>query len=256
MSFKPYETLITLTYAMCICSVYLMWVNNEMIWLIAVFIASWFNHFIFSLNHRLISHKSFTARNKFIHNSIILLNVFQFSHSPLRFSMLHRHHHAYADVPGKDVHGPTTGLWESVIGWEYNTKKTIKELNIKLPRDLMRDKFLVWFDTHFYKILFVTSLIVCIISWKLFLYVMIPGSVFFKLTASYFSNYHNNLFGYVNYDLGQDTAKNNVLSNVFTFGEGWHNNHHAHPNNWQFGQKWWEWDPTAFMINHFLMERK
>jgi stearoyl-CoA desaturase (delta-9 desaturase) len=32
------------------------------------------------------------------------------------------------------------------------------------------------------------------------------------------------------------------------WGEGWHNNHHADPMNWRFGQKWWQIDVTAYII--------
>jgi len=253
---KPYEFMITLFYVLCVYSVYLMWSNNDLIWLLAAPIAGWCNHFIFSLNHRMIAHKAFKARNKFIHNAIIFLNVFQVSHSPMRFAMFHRHHHGHADIPGKDIHGPTMGFWESVIGWEYNLEGTFKRLNIKIPKDLMRDQFLVWMDKNFYKVLFVVSVVVYLISWQAFWYVMVPGSVWFRLSASYFSNYHTSYFGYTNYELGRDTAKNSVLANIFTCGEGWHNNHHAQPGNWKYGQKSWEWDPPQWAIRNFLGEAK
>jgi fatty-acid desaturase len=249
---KPYEATITLFYILCVVSIYMMWINDDLIWLIAMPIAGWVNHFIFSLNHRMIAHKSFKARNKFIHNLIIFLNVFQVSHSPMRFAMFHRHHHRHADVPGKDIHGPTMGFLESVVGWEYNLEETFKRLNIKIPKDLMRDHFLVWIDKHFYKILFSVSVIIYLISWQAFWYILIPGSVWFRLSASYFSNYHTSYFGYVNYDLGPDTAKNSILANIFTCGEGWHNNHHAFPSSWKYGRQPWEWDPPQWAIKNFL----
>ena len=252
MKIKSYELLVSTFYVLFFISLYLMYINNDLLWLALMPITSWANHFIFSLNHRMIAHKAFTAKNKFIHNSIIALNVFQVSHSPLRFAILHRHHHGHADVPGKDVHGPTMGFWESVFGWEYNADKTIKRLNIKLPKDLLRDNFLMWFDKNYFAILFAVFLIVHLISWKAFWYVIVPGSVFFRLSASYFSNYHTSYFGYKNYDLGNDTAKNSFLSNIFTCGEGWHNNHHSQPGAWNFSRKWWEWDPPAFAIKHLL----
>jgi stearoyl-CoA desaturase (delta-9 desaturase) len=116
----------------------------------------------------------------------------------------------------------------------------------------MRDKFLLWYDKHYYKILALTGLIIYLIDWKLFWYIFIPGAIWFRITAGLLTNYYLSYFGYTNYDLGTDTAKNSFLVNIFTFGEGWHNNHHAQPGNYRIGHKWWEWDPTAFIITHFL----
>lgn len=255
MFLKPYEFTLTLFYALAALALVIMWTNNDLMWLLAVPVMGWFNHFWFSLNHRMIAHRSFKARNKFVHNLIIAMGVFQVSHSPMRFAMFHRHHHSNTDIPGVDIHGPTTTLWESVVGWEYNLEETFKKQNIKIPKDLMRDASVVWMDKHFYKLLAAASIITFLISWQLFLYVFVLGSVWFRLTASYFSNYHTSFFGYTNYDLGRDQSKNSIFANIFTFGEGWHNNHHAQPGNWHYGQKWWEWDPPQFAIKHFLGEK-
>ncbi len=252
---NPYELTITLFYVMTVISVCLMWYNNDLVWLLAVPVAGWVNHFFFSLNHRMISHRAFEARNKFIHNLIIVMNVFQVSHSPLRFAMVHRHHHSHADVPGSDIHGPTQGFWESVVGWEYHLGESVKQHRIKIPKDLLRDKFLVWFDTHYYKILILTCVATYLISWQAFWYVLVPGSVWFKLSANYLTNYHTSHFGYTNHDIGKDTAKNSIFANIFNCGEGWHNNHHANPGAWRYGEKWWEWDPPGFVIKHFLKKR-
>lgn len=249
---RPYEATITLFYALCIFSFYLMWTSNELIWLFAMPIAGTVNHFFFSLNHRMIAHKAFKARNELIHKLIILANVFQVSHSPLRFAMIHRHHHGHADVPGKDIHGPTMGFWETVVGWEYDLENTVKRLGIKIPKDLMRDQFLVWFDKHYYRLLFAVCAIAWLVDWRIFWYIIVPGSVWFRLTGSYFSNFHTSYFGYINHDLGHDTAKNSVFANIFTCGEGWHNNHHARPGDWRYGQKSWEWDPPQWAIKRFL----
>lgn len=251
---NPYDATITLVYVLFLFSIYLMWTNNELQWLLIMPFYGMINHFIFSLNHRMIAHRSFKARNKFVHNAIIFLNVFQVSHGPMRFAMFHRHHHAYADVPGKDIHGPTLGFWESVIGWEYNLEKKFNKLKIKIPRDLIRDPFLIWMDRHFYKVLIIISIIIYLIHWKAFWYIMVPGTVWFKISAGYFGNYHTSYFGYTNYNLGNDTAKNSILANIFTCGEGWHNNHHASPSSWKYGQQWWEWDPPQWLIKNFLIK--
>ena len=39
-----------------------------------------------------------------------------------------------------------------------------------------------------------------------------------------------------------------ILTGMFVWGEGWHNNHHANPNDWRFGQKWWQIDVAGYLI--------
>jgi stearoyl-CoA desaturase (delta-9 desaturase) len=59
------------------------------------------------------------------------------------------------------------------------------------------------------------------------------------------------MFGYRNYDV-KDLSQNNVILGYLGWGQGWHNNHHAHPANYDFGSgtsgKWWEWDPCRIFI--------
>jgi len=45
-----------------------------------------------------------------------------------------------------------------------------------------------------------------------------------------------------------DLSMNNPLVGVLAFGEGWHNNHHADPSQWNQTIKWWELDPTSWII--------
>jgi stearoyl-CoA desaturase (delta-9 desaturase) len=35
---------------------------------------------------------------------------------------------------------------------------------------------------------------------------------------------------------------------LVTLGEGWHNNHHAFPRSARHGLRWWEFDPTYYLI--------
>jgi stearoyl-CoA desaturase (delta-9 desaturase) len=40
----------------------------------------------------------------------------------------------------------------------------------------------------------------------------------------------------------RDDSRNNLWVALITFGEGWHNNHHAHPTSARHGLAWWEFD--------------
>ena len=61
------------------------------------------------------------------------------------------------------------------------------------------------------------------------------------------THYH----GYKTYKVN-DHSTNSWIANVYTLGEGWHNNHHAKPNQMRQGEQWWEWDLPAFIIERFL----
>lgn len=55
------------------------------------------------------------------------------------------------------------------------------------------------------------------------------------------------MYGYKNFDT-TDQSHNNVFMSILTFGESWHNNHHANAMSWKQGVKWWEIDPTSWII--------
>jgi stearoyl-CoA desaturase (delta-9 desaturase) len=69
--------------------------------------------------------------------------------------------------------------------------------------------------------------------------VIIPATI--SIWASTISNYMNHKWGYKTF-VTTDNSRNNWLNAIFTFGEGWHNNHHARPGEWYFGHRWWELD--------------
>jgi stearoyl-CoA desaturase (delta-9 desaturase) len=45
-----------------------------------------------------------------------------------------------------------------------------------------------------------------------------------------------------------DDSRNNWLLAIFTMGEGWHNNHHACQSSVRQGFRWWEYDPTFYLL--------
>src|SRR5262249_21968236 len=45
-----------------------------------------------------------------------------------------------------------------------------------------------------------------------------------------------------------DDSRNNWLLAIITMGEGWHNNHHACQSSVRQGFRWWEYDPTYYVL--------
>lgn len=251
MRISKYEIVVLSTFIMSVYGLYQLVSNNEWIWLLGTWLMIRVNHMCLSLHHRMISHRSFDAGKPYKRYLIILLSTLQVNHSPLRYAIIHRHHHQNSDTE-KDIHGPSVGFWNNVF-WEFFLEDKFTKLQIRIPKDLLRDRFLVMYDRHYYKILFGISLIIYLISAKFFWYVFIPASVLWKLEANLLINWYCHRYGYKNYYIEPDKAKNSILSGVLTMGEGWHNNHHANPGNYNFRCKWYEFDPTAWLIKKYFI---
>jgi stearoyl-CoA desaturase (delta-9 desaturase) len=65
--------------------------------------------------------------------------------------------------------------------------------------------------------------------------------------STWFVNSATHIWGYRNYDT-TDKSRNLWWVAVLAYGEGWHNNHHAHPRLAKAGHRWWELDPTWWAI--------
>jgi stearoyl-CoA desaturase (delta-9 desaturase) len=65
--------------------------------------------------------------------------------------------------------------------------------------------------------------------------------------STWFVNSATHLWGYRNYDT-RDASRNLWWVAILAYGEGWHNNHHAHPAIAPAGHKWWELDITWWSI--------
>ena len=52
-----------------------------------------------------------------------------------------------------------------------------------------------------------------------------------------------------------DQSRNNWLLALLTMGEGWHNNHHAYQASVRQGFRWWEYDPTYYMLRVAVLVR-
>jgi stearoyl-CoA desaturase (delta-9 desaturase) len=63
------------------------------------------------------------------------------------------------------------------------------------------------------------------------------------LHSTWLVNSASHMWGYRNYEI-KDKSRNNWWVALITYGEGWHNNHHAYPRMANHGHRWWEIDIT------------
>ncbi len=211
--------------------------------------------------HRLFSHRSFQCGKamRFLLGIAGSMAV----QGPLFFwSATHRKHHKYSDREG-DPHSPhiensekisVKGFLHAHVGWMITGNKPLNYIH--LVPDLIRDK-VAFRINRLYFVWVLTGLVLPAITGGLFTLTW-PGVLeglffggFFRIFMVHQSTWTVNsichLFGSTSYATN-DRSKNNYLFALFTFGESWHNNHHAFPTSPNLGLKWWQLDLTYKVI--------
>lgn len=190
--------------------------------------------------HRLLSHRSYKTK-KIIEYFLSLCGLLTTIGSPLAWVALHRQHHAHAETEN-DPHSPyQIGWFNAWFGfWK------IERINTHLVKDLKKEWFYRFTHRHYLFIIFVYNFILYLINplYPIFVYA-IPAVLVLHSTSAIIVIAH--MHGYRSYETN-DQSRNSWIANLFTLGEGWHNNHHAHPSRWKQGEKWWEFDLPAQVI--------
>ncbi len=198
--------------------------------------------------HRCLSHRS--LRLKWPAKLVgTFFGVIAGEGGPLRWTATHRVHHGQSDQVG-DPHSPLEDAWWSHLWWmmlKHPKRKDDLLFKHYVP-DLTKDKMLVFFEKTFPLWLWGTGLTILYFGgWSMFLWAFC-----FRMVVAYHStwlvNSATHLWGYRNYET-TDESRNLWWVAVAAYGEGWHNNHHAHPRLARAGHKKWELDPTWWAIS-------
>lgn len=199
--------------------------------------------------HRLFSHKGF-AVNRPTKLLLLWFGILAGQGSPLFWIGIHRgYHHRYADQEG-DAHSPRDGFWHSYILWMFKRDS----MSIRSVVDLLQDPDMVFAHKHYIKILWITNLVVALISVDLWIYLLaFPAFITLHSFLIQTSVTHMPWAGYRNYNVKDDSVNVPWLFPII-LGEAWHNNHHGEGRNPNFGRRWWELDPTYWLIK--LIEKR
>jgi stearoyl-CoA desaturase (delta-9 desaturase) len=168
----------------------------------------------------------------------------------------HRKHHAHSDHDG-DPHAPKDGAWWAHmfwLGWMTHGEQYEAYVQRWAP-DLVKDPVMRWLGYMFLPshILSGAALMAggyWLGGWYMATSLLVWG-VFVRLIivlhCTWLVNSWSHMWGYRTYETTDD-SRNNWLVALLSFGEGWHNNHHAYPRMASQGHKWWEFDPTFVVI--------
>lgn len=217
--------------------------------------------------HRLFTHRSYRARRG-LKIALACLGSVAFQGPVIWWSSIHRKHHKYSDIAG-DPHsmwadGTGRFRWRNAIhahvGWLWSSHSVGRGGHAEYVTDLYRDRDVFWIHMHYVYFLIAGFALPAIIvgaitgTWQ----GAAAGLLWAGFVRIFFANHLtywciNSVLHSVGtrpYDTKERSTNLAVLSLV-TWGQGWHNNHHACPPAAVMGHRWWQLDPGAWVLHGF-----
>lgn len=194
--------------------------------------------------HRYFSHRAYSTSRVF---QFILAFLAQTTtqKSVLWWASKHRHHHLHSDTED-DVHSPRhTGFVYAHLGWIFSRRHG--ETDLVKVADLARYPELMWLHRFELAPAFVLGAIAFLIGGWPGLVVGFVWSTVLVYHGTFSINSLAHVHGTKRYVTGDD-SRNNWFLALITMGEGWHNNHHAFQSSVRQGFRWWEIDPTYYIL--------
>ena len=194
--------------------------------------------------HRYFSHRSYKT-SRFFQFCLAFLAQTSAQRGVLWWAAIHRHHHLHSDTP-EDIHSPEhMGFWASHVGWIFKPKRNAADYST--INDFTKYPELVWLNKYHLVPPFILAVSMFFIGgWQL----LVVG-FFWSTVALYHGTFLINSLAHVSgtqrYLTGDD-SRNNWFLAVLTMGEGWHNNHHHYQSATAQGWRWYEFDPTYYIL--------
>ncbi|MFC6647307.1 acyl-CoA desaturase [Granulicella cerasi] len=214
--------------------------------------------------HRLLTHRGYRT-SKFWEYVLTICGTLALEGGPIFWVATHRVHHQNSDQEG-DPHSPHDGTWWAHAGWILTGRALHSETALlgRYAPDLTRDRVHVWLSKYHWLPLTIAGFLqigigaalapaghrlaggLGMMFWATFLRVCLG------LHATWLTNSAAHLWGKRRFET-RDDSRNSWWVAIFTGGEGWHNNHHAHPVSARHGLVWYEFDINYYGI--WLMEK-
>ena len=206
--------------------------------------------------HRYASHQMFTMTRFWERVFYVLTFITQGSSylNPRAYALMHRMHHAYSDTTS-DPHSPV--FFKSPVRMMLNTLKVYLDLysNKIQPEPKFEGGYPEWpvFDRwanllgvrFLWIVAYIAFYVYFATAWWQFL--LIPIHIFMGPIHGAIVNWCGHRYGYANHD-NRDQSKNTLSVDLLTMGELMQNNHHRDTQRVNFAHRWFEWDPTYFLL--------
>jgi stearoyl-CoA desaturase (delta-9 desaturase) len=198
--------------------------------------------------HRLLSHRSFQVP-QWLEYVIAIIGALAMQGGPIFWVSGHRLHHGYTEDIDKDPYSAKRGFWWSHCLWLLYPQEQFFDKNQyrKFAQDLAKNPFYCWLDRYYLLLQIPLGILLYSLGgWSFVLYGMCLRSVLLW-HSTWFINSVTHVWGYRTFEV-KDNSRNLWWAAILTYGEGWHNNHHAYPNVAKAGWRWWEIDTTWWVI--------
>jgi sn-1 stearoyl-lipid 9-desaturase len=197
--------------------------------------------------HRLLTHRGYKT-SKWVEYFLTICGTLALEGGPIFWVATHRIHHRFSDREG-DPHSPLDGKWWAHMGWILMGKSLHQDTRslARYVPDLAKSKFHLWITQYHYlpSIALAAALFrfggLPFLLWGGFLRTVVG------LHCTWLVNSATHSWGSRRFRT-RDLSTNNWLVALITFGEGWHNNHHAHPVSARHGLRWYEVDLNWYGI--------
>lgn len=201
--------------------------------------------------HRLWAHRAYEAA---LPLKILLMigGTFAVQNSILFWASGHRTHHRHVDDVDHDPYSIKRGFWYAHLGWMIRDHSP-SEPDYKNAPDLLNDK-LVMFQHKYYvpMVIAVHMGLLGGVGWAVgdvWGVVLLGGLLRLIIShhVTFFINSLCHMWGKRPYT-DENTARDNFVLAILTWGEGYHNYHHIFQYDYRNGVKWWQYDPTKWLI--------
>jgi fatty-acid desaturase len=205
--------------------------------------------------HRLLTHRGYHVP-KWLEYVMSVCATLSLEGGPIFWVSTHRVHHQMSDHEG-DPHTPQEGGWWAHAGWLLVGKSLHSQIEAlsRYSPDLRKDKFHVWLSKYHWLPITLSGVVLLAGGWYWGGWVngvaMVLWGVLLRVTlglhATWLVNSATHLWGSRRFET-RDDSRNSWWVALLTGGEGWHNNHHAHPVSARHGLRWYEVDPNFYGI--------
>jgi len=202
--------------------------------------------------HRLLAHRSFTCPD-WVKGALLVAGGWALENTALKWAAAHIRHHARCDED-EDPYNAQRGFWFSHCGWVV-LKDPYRDQDEKYVSRLRQDPVVMW-QYRWYVPIVLSGLALPFVvgyfynGWLgglgCFLLAGV-GRTFFVLNSTFCINSVCHLWGSQKYGAA-DSSRDSWWVSLLTFGEGYHNYHHTYQSDYRNGPRWYNFDPSKWLI--------
>ena len=200
--------------------------------------------------HRLASHRSFDCPD-WVKRGLLIAGGWALENSAFKWAADHIRHHAACDQDA-DPYNAQRGFWHSHCGWLFVKDRFADE---KYASRLRLDPIVMWQHRNYLPIVlsglgltFAVGLLDN--GWiggvGCFLLAGV-GRTFAVLNSTFCINSICHLWGRQPFSQA-NSSRDSWWVSLLTFGEGYHNYHHTHQSDYRNGPRWYNFDPSKWLI--------